>query len=85
MTESRHDEQHAALCVPGPDGSCQLCGDVAVRAVVLAVDAAANEASVDMEGRSGVVAIDLVEGVRAGDVLLVHQGFAIERVERHRE
>jgi hydrogenase maturation factor len=81
MTEPLHDGERAALCEPGPDGSCQLCGDVAVRALVLAVDAAANEASVAMVGGNGVVAIDLVENVRPGDLLLVHQGFAIERIE----
>ena len=71
-----------AACQPGPDGTCQLCGDVALHAVVLTVDVAAAEANVDMEGRRVVVATDLVGSVQAGDVLLVHQGFAIERLER---
>jgi len=82
MTEAQQQPDRAALCEPGAAGGCQLCGDVALRALVLAVDVAANEASVAMGDRNGVVAIDLVEQVRPGDVLLVHQGFAIERVER---
>jgi hydrogenase maturation factor len=85
MSDPRQRTDHATLCEPGPDGTCQLCGDVAVRALVLTVDAAANEASVEMEGRASIVAIDLVDQVCAGDVLLVHQGFAIQRVEPDHE
>jgi hydrogenase maturation factor len=68
-------------CTPGPDGACALCGDVAHPATVLAVDAAARMAAVELGGARVEVATDLVGRVRAGETLLVHQGFAIGRLE----
>jgi hydrogenase expression/formation protein HypC len=37
-------------------------------------------ARVDMQGVETKVALDLVEGVSPGDYLLVHAGFAIQKV-----
>jgi hydrogenase maturation factor len=84
MKSAQAEDQAAAWlsCTPGEDGSCALCGDVALPARVLAVDATANTASVTMAGGTAMVALDLVADVRPGDVLLVHQGFAIEHLER---
>ena len=68
---------------PCPSGeSCELCGDVARLARVLAIDAKSGMATVEMEGSELSVALDLVSGVLPGQLVLVHQGFAIERVER---
>ena len=68
-------------CTPGPDGSCSLCADEAAPGRVLSVDAGAGTAAVVVAGAVQAVALDLVDGVRAGDTVLVHQGFAIARVD----
>lgn len=59
---------------------CSLCGDEALPAVVLALHADAT-ADVESECATQRVALDLVDGVQVGDTILVHQGFAITRVE----
>lgn len=60
---------------------CTLCGDEALPAVVRSMDAAA--ASAEVESPSGLqrVALDLIDTVQVGDTVLVHQGFAIARLE----
>jgi hypothetical protein len=78
--EPRATEPRMSSCVPGPDGSCSLCGDEAVEARVLAVDAATRTAAVAVQGAVRVAALDLVDDVVAGDLVMVHQGFAIARV-----
>lgn len=62
------------------DGQCHLCGDVAVPGRVLEVDESSRTASVMIAGERVSVALDLVEA-RVGDDVLVHLGFAIERLE----
>ena len=57
---------------------CVTCGDVAVDAVVVKVEG--STATVDVEGRREEVAVELVEPVVAGDVLLCHAGIALERL-----
>jgi hydrogenase maturation factor len=74
-------ERMPGACTPGPDGSCSLCGDEAVSGRVLSVDARAGTAEVALAGAVAAVALDLVDGVRIGDTVLVHQGFAIARVD----
>ncbi|MEP6691921.1 MAG: HypC/HybG/HupF family hydrogenase formation chaperone [Gemmatimonadaceae bacterium] len=69
-------------CAPDAGGHCSLCGDDAVEAIVVAVDDGARLATAQVNGALMTVAIDLVDGVTAGDVVLVHQGFAIDRLER---
>ena len=65
------------------DGHCALCGDVALPARVVNVDDGDCTAVVELEsGESGSVATDLIESVQPGDVILVHQSFAIEIVSR---
>jgi hydrogenase maturation factor len=74
--------------VCSPEDGCSLCGDVAVpmRVVALRPESGTALAEVLGIGVSGgrrsriAVALDLVDGVELGDVVLVHQGFAIERV-----
>lgn len=70
----------AASCNP-QDGRCRICGDEAVAARVVSMDAAARTAVVEMGGERLTIATDLVDA-RVGDDLLVHMGFAIERLER---
>ena len=62
------------------DGQCHLCGDEAVLGRVLDVDANSRLATVAFPEGEATVALDLVDA-RVGDDVLVHLGFAIERVE----
>lgn len=61
----------------GPE-SCITCGDIAVAARVVAVSGAT--ATVEIEGRSEEIGIELVEPVEPGELLLCHAGIALERV-----
>ena len=74
-------DRMAGACTPGPDGSCALCGDEAVPGRVLSVDVDAGTGAVAVSGAVRAVALDLVDGVRPGDTVLVHQGFVIARVD----
>ncbi len=58
---------------------CITCADEAHVAEVLTVDR--DEARVRMEGAIVSVATSLVDGLVAGDLVLVHAGVAIARVE----
>jgi len=60
------------------DEACITCGDVAVEARVVAVRGAT--AIVESGGAREEVAVDLVEGVGEGDVLLCHAGVALEKL-----
>jgi len=60
------------------DDVCITCGDLAVQATVVAVQN--GTAVIEKDGLREEVAVDLVEGVRVGDVLLCHAGVALERV-----
>jgi hypothetical protein len=70
----------APACVPDATGRCATCADEGVEALVVAVLDDAT-AAVQMEGRRQEVAIELLEGIRAGDRVLVHAGVAIARLE----
>ena len=60
-------------------GECHVCGDVAEVGRVVEIDAAARTATVAFGAAAATVALDLVE-VRVDDEVIVHLGFAIERV-----
>lgn len=86
------DAAATPACGPAAPDGCATCGDEALQARVVGVDDAAASADVVLlEGGSGAgpardgarlaVALDLVDGVAIGDLVLVHQGFAICRVE----
>lgn len=62
-----------------PSGHCHLCGDGAVIGHVLALDPGARTATVALPDGPASVAMDLVDAA-VGDRVLVHFGFAIERV-----
>jgi hydrogenase expression/formation protein HypC len=57
---------------------CLTCGDVAVPARV--VEVAGSTAVVEAEGGREQVAIELVEPVAPGELLLCHAGIAIEKL-----
>lgn len=61
-------------------GQCHLCGDEAVVGRVIDMDASSRTATVEFAEGSASVAMDLIDAV-VGDEVLVHLGFAIERVE----
>ncbi len=71
------------LCEPQSD-HCQLCGDDAQLGLVLAIRTASRTATVRFGNVDGVVALDLVDAA-VGDTVLVHMGFAIERLVRVNE
>lgn len=71
----------APVCTPDAHGHCSVCADEGRPGRVLAVDAAAQTAQVRLDGTEQTVALDLTDGVRAGDVVLVHLGFVIAVVE----
>ena len=57
---------------------CITCGDVAVTATVVHVEG--SVAVVEAEGTHERVAIELVEPVLVGELLLCHAGIALEKV-----
>lgn len=61
------------------DGGCQLCGDEAVAGRVVAIDAGSRTATVAFGSGTATVALDLVDA-DVGDHVLVHLGFAIQRL-----
>lgn len=61
-------------------GQCHLCGDTAVTGRVVDIDARSRTAIVAFPEGTATVALDFVEAA-VGDDVLVHLGFAIERVE----
>ncbi len=73
------DLSHYSSCTLDQDG-CSTCGDVAVPVRVL--ERVGSEALVeDRLGQRATVAVDFFPEVKAGDVLLVHMGVVISRLE----
>ena len=64
------------------DVHCSLCGDEAVPGVVRALNPRDRTAEVELACAVQSVALDLVGTVTGGDTLLVHQGFAIAKMEK---
>ena len=64
------------------DIHCSLCGDEAAPGVVRAVNPRDRTAQVELACAVQLVALDLVGTVTIGDTLLVHQGFAIAKMEK---
>ena len=60
-------------------GTCHLCGDEAVVGRVADIDQRARTGTVVFPEGAATVALDLVDAC-VGDDVLVHLGFAIERV-----
>jgi hydrogenase maturation factor len=70
-----------AHCELDAEGHCITCSDEALHARVLRVDQEAGLAEVTIKDTSEEIDITLVESVAPGDVLLVHGGVAIARVD----
>ena len=74
-----HVGELAPSCDPRDDG-CHLCGDVAVAARVVDVCSATMSAVVVLGDARVTIALDLVDA-QVGDLVMVHLGFAIQRLE----
>jgi hydrogenase maturation factor len=70
-----------ASCESVAEGRCITCSDEAVRARVLRVNQEAGVAFVAVEDATEEVDISLVDDVVQGDMLLVHGGVAISRLD----
>jgi hypothetical protein len=63
------------------DEVCITCSDQLLSMVVTGVDESAGLARGVIDGEAGEVAIDLLDGVTVGEVLLCHGGVALQRGE----
>jgi hydrogenase maturation factor len=68
-------------CVLDAEGHCITCSDEALQVRVLSVDEANGFAQVTMNGLEEEIDISLIESIAPGDVLLIHGGVAIARVD----
>jgi len=68
-------------CILDEEGHCITCSDEAVTVKVLCVDQAMGMASVGVQNATEDVDISLVDDVAPGDMLLVHGGVAIARLD----
>lgn len=68
----------ALTCASDSPGGCGVCGDVAIAGEVR--ELGGGIATILTEGGPLTAALDLVDDVRVGDEVLVHQGFIIARV-----
>jgi hydrogenase expression/formation protein HypC len=71
------------LCSKNPDGprlSCPTCKDEGVPVRVVSVDVASKVAVAWLNGEETELAIDLLDDVRVGDVILIHLDMAIAKL-----
>ena len=68
-------------CALDSEGHCITCSDEALHVHVLYVDDENGLAQVTLDGTEEVIDISLVENIAPGDVLLVHGGVAIARID----
>jgi hydrogenase maturation factor len=71
-------------CALNSEGHCITCSDEAQEVRVLCVDEENGLAQVTLEGVSEEIDITLVDNIAPGDVLLVHGGTAIARIDEAR-
>ena len=70
-----------ASCTLDGEGHCITCSDEVLQVRVLYVDDEKGLAQVTLNGAEEEIDISLVESIAPGDVLLVHGGVAIARVD----
>ncbi len=68
-------------CALDAEGHCITCSDEALYVRVLNVDNENGLAQVTLDGAEEEIDISLIENIAPGDVLLVHGGVAITRVD----
>ena len=74
-------EQDASFCIPDAHGHCITCSDEAVTVTVLSVDEEVGMACVQVQDVTEDVDVTLIDSVVPGDMLLVHGGVAIGRLD----
>jgi hydrogenase maturation factor len=70
-----------ASCTLDGEGYCITCSDEAVQVRVLTVNEEDGFARVSLNGTEEEIDVTLVEHIAPGDILLVHGGVAIARVD----
>lgn len=78
-TISENAQTFACQCDGGQ--RCLTCSDEMVPVIVIGLDQDAGLALVEVSGQREEIDITLVEDVAVGDLLLVHGGVAIARLE----
>ena len=73
--------QNGPTCELDAEGHCITCSDEALQVQVLSVDEAAGLALVTVKDATEEIDISLVERVVPGDLLLVHGGVAIGKLD----
>jgi hydrogenase maturation factor len=73
--------EHSITCQPDADHHCLTCSDEAITVIVKHIDPASGIAFVEVGNQIEEVDMTLVEDVAPGDLLLVHGGVAIARLE----
>jgi hydrogenase maturation factor len=68
-------------CTRDGEGYCITCSDEAVQVQVVAVNEKLGLARVSLNGAEEEIDVTLVEHIAPGDILLVHGGVAIARVD----
>jgi len=91
MKDKQRSQQHLLKHEFGPiedvscsldaEGNCITCSDEALQVRVLYVDEENGLAQVTLNGMEEEIDITLVEQTAPGDVLLVHGGVAIARID----
>lgn len=69
------------VCQRDADHHCLTCSDEMVPVRVISLDQDAGLALVELSGQREEIDIMLVEDIAVGDLLLVHGGVAIARLE----
>lgn len=77
--ESGHTEDIS--CSLDAEGHCITCSDEALQVRVLDVDEENGLAQVTLDGINEEIDISLIESIAPGDMLLVHAGVAIARID----
>ncbi len=78
--ENRVNPILMACSIP-EEGHCITCSDEALPARVVSLDPDQATALVEVEGETLEIDISLVEVVECGDILLVHGGVALTRLD----
>ena len=68
-------------CAFDTEGHCITCSDEALQVRVMYVNEDNGLAQVTLNGTEEEIDISLVESIKPGDILLVHGGVAIARVD----
>ena len=76
---------NGTYCIPDAHGRCLTCSDDAQPVTVLAVKDSEGLALVEVDGQQMEVDISLIEDVATGQILLVHGGVALERLDTERQ